>query len=425
MSFVRLMEYAWSDNPREVEYYLPDSWDVAVYHFAGYQKPVLTPDQTRQAVLSPLGTSSIRDLAGNKKKVCILFDDMSRGTPVRQIVPYIIEELKAGGIEDKQIELICAMGAHQLLDRISLVQKVGEEIMARYPVFNHNPFVNFSRLGATSFGSKVEINAEVMSCDLKISVSSVVPHPQYGFSGGPKIIIPGVASIDSIAEQHHVIHKEYKNRTKKTPDTKGLYDNNPMPVDALEFARMAGLDYSINCILNEKCEIVNVFAGDVEAAYKAAVIEAREHYRVQDTRDNDIVIANAFNKATEAYLAGNSAFISVKRSGGTAVVIANAPQGRLVNNLLGAWGISSSGKMPFTAPAFPSWIEHFVYHTEYPEARNWYHWNEKDWHKVIQPSSWTEVIAKLIEWHGFKAKVAVFPDAATQYTVQPEYQTNP
>ena len=88
---------------------------------------------------------------------------------------------------------------------------------------------------------------------------------------------------------------------------------------------------------------------------------------------------------------------------------------------MGAWGMSTGGRLLFPPPPLPGWINHYVFHTEFPEARNWMQWDEKDWHKITQSSNWTEIVSKLIEWHGLKAKVAVFPDGADQYTKQPEY----
>jgi hypothetical protein len=70
----------------------------------------------------------------------------------------------------------------------------------------------------------------------------------------------------------------------------------------------------------------------------------------------------------------------------------------------------------------PAWVNHCVSYSEFPEARNWQRWAKKDLQKVLQPSNWTEVVSRLIEWHGFKAKVAVFPDGTNQYTPQPEYE---
>ena len=422
MAFVRLMEYEWSESPHEVDYYVPDSWKVTVHHIAGYRKPVLTPRQISTAVTSPIGSKPISELAKGKKKVCILFDDMTRGTPTYKVIPSILAELKAGGIKDDQIEFICALGAHQAWDRSVLARKVGADIMEKYPVYNHTTFMNCTYLGKTSFGTKVEVSTEVMSCDLKISISNIVPHPSYGFGGGGKIVMPGCSSYESIYDHHAVIHAKQRQMLTKTPDAKGVFDGNTQPIDAMEFARMAKIDYSINCLLNEKADVVGIFAGDIGAAHKVAVAAAKEHYRMTDTRDNDISIANAYCKADEATIATAAAFIAVKRTGGTAVTIANSHLGQIAHYLNGAWGLSQGGRGMGGGINVPAWVNHCVFYSEFPEARNWQRWAKKDLSKVLQPSNWTEVVSRLIEWHGFNAKVAVFPDGTNQYTPQPEYE---
>lgn len=421
MAFVRLMEYEWSENPREVDYYVPDSWDVTVYHIAGYQKPVLTPEQIASGVASPIGARRIRELAKGKKKVCVIFDDMTRGTPTYKVVPAVLAELKAGGIQDNQIEFICGLGAHQAWDRSVLVRKIGADIVEKYQVYNHVPFMNCTPLGKTSFGTRVEVNTEVMSCDLKISIQNIVPHPSYGFGGGGKIVMPGVVSYDTIAEHHGITHRGYRQMLQRTPDAKGVFDGNPQPQDAMEMAKMAKIDFSINCMLNEKADIVAIFAGDIEKAHVPAVAAAKEHYQVPNTRDNDISIANAYCKADEATIATAAAFLSVKRTGGTAVTIANSHLGQIAHYLSGAWGMSIAGRVAGKV-SVPTWVNHCIFYSEFPEGRNWSRWAEKDLSKVLQPNNWTEVISKLIEWHGFKAKVAVFPDGTNQYTLQPEHQ---
>jgi nickel-dependent lactate racemase len=421
MAYIKLMEYEWSDNPHEVDYYLPDSWDVTVYHIAGYQKPALSVEQISTAVASPTGSRRIRDLARGKKKVCILFDDMTRGTPTSKIIPSVLAELKEGGMTEDRIEFICALGAHQAWDRSVLARKVGDDIMEKFPVFNHATFMNCTPLGKTSFGTRVEVNTEVMSCDLKLAISNIVPHPSYGFGGGGKIVMPGVSSYESIYEHHAVIHRGQRQLLTKTPDAKGVFDGNTQPPDAMEFARMAGMDFSINCLLNERAEVVGIFAGDIGEAHKLAVSAAKEHYRVPDVRDNDIAISNAFCKADEATIATAAAFIAVKRTGGTAVTIANSHLGQIAHYLNGAWGMSTGGRN-MGAVAVPTWIDHCVFYSEFPEGRNWTRWSKKDLPKVLQPNNWTEVVSRLIEWHGFKAKVAVFPDGTNQYTPQPEYE---
>jgi nickel-dependent lactate racemase len=379
MGSVRLMEYEWSDSPREVEYYLPDCWNTTVYYIAGAHRPALSKDQIKEAILSPIGTPRIRDMAIGKKKVCILFDDMSRGTPTWLIAPLVLDELKEAGIPEDAIEFICANGAHQAWDRSALVRKVGEYIMANFPVFNHVPFFNCTYLGTTSYGTRVEINSEVLSCDLKIAISDISPHVSYGFSGGGKMIMPGVASYDSIVEHHGVIHRPKDISSQTDNDFRSA--NNPNLRDALEFARMAGLDYSIHCMMNHKAEVVAIYAGDVELSQKIAIEEAKKHFYVPETDDNDIAISNAYGKANEANIAIPVAFRAVMKNGGTAVIIGNSHLGQIGHYLFNNWGMSYGGKV-LNKISLPGWVHHCVFYSEYPEARNRYRFAEQDLGKV-------------------------------------------
>ncbi len=423
MAFIRLMQYEWSENPHEVDYYVPDSWNVKVYHIAGQKKPELSPEQISAQIAKPIGTPRLRELAKGKKKVCILFDDLSRGTPTYKLIPAVLAELKAGGVTDDQIQFICAQGNHQISDRSLLVRKVGADIVAKYPVFFHVPFFNCTPLGKTSFGTKVEINTEVMSCDLKVAIQATTPHASYGFGGGGKIVMPGVSSIEAVYDHHGIIHRAYRQALQRTPDASGMFDGNPSPQDAMEMARMAGINFVVNCLLNETGGVTDIFSGDIGEAFKLSVAEAKKHYEVPDVRDNDIVISNAYCKAIEATHATAAAFLAVKRTGGTAVTIANTHQGQIMHYLSGAWGMTAGGRNPHRGGhAMPEWVKHCVFFSEFPEARNRYRFAEKDLSKIIFPTNWAEVVAKLIEWHGFTAKVSVFPDATNHYTNQPEFK---
>jgi lactate racemase len=411
MATLKLMQYAWSDDPREVDYFIPETWDVTVYEIAGSHRPVLSLEEMKAKINAPIASATIGDLARGKKKVCILFDDMSRGTPTWKIAPLVLEELKAAGIPDGSVEFICATGAHENWERRALVKKVGPEIMERYPVFNHVSFLGCTSLGKTSYGTRVEINNEVMSCDLKIAIGDVAPHPSYGFSGGGKMIMPGVSSYESIAEHHGVTHR--RSGPPGQPDANFRSHQNPLLKDAIEFARMAGLNFSVQCLLNHKAEVVDIFAGDVEASHNAAIQQARQHFAIPETTDNDIAIANAFCKSVEANFAMGAANRSVKKTGGSSVVIANSIIGQIGHYLFGAWGREHGGRLWHRMP-LPPHINHLMYYSEFPEGRNRSRFAEADLSRVYFPSQWAEVIGRLMEWHGTKAKVAVFPDGTNQ-----------
>ncbi|GAJ08590.1 unnamed protein product, partial [marine sediment metagenome] len=170
---------------------------------AGYNRPAMKPDEIKASISNPIGIPPIKELAKGKKEVVIIFDDMTRVTRVAKIAPFVLEELAEAGIPDNRIRFIVALGLHSALWRQHFVKKLGEEVVSRFSVYNHNPFHNCTYVGTTStYKTRVYANEEVMKCDLKIAIGSVVPHPMSGFGGGGKIILPGVVSFETIDWNH-------------------------------------------------------------------------------------------------------------------------------------------------------------------------------------------------------------------------------
>jgi nickel-dependent lactate racemase len=411
-NIVKLPQYSWYDS-REVEFSLPDSWQVTVYNIAGYDRPAMKVDEIRAAVRTPIGMRPLRELAKDRKEVVIIFDDLTRSTRVYEIVPFVLEELAEAGIPDDRIRFIAGVANHQALDRISLAKKLGDDIVARFSVYNHCPFMNCTDIGTSSYGTKAYINSEVMHCDLKISIGQIVPHPLYGFGGGGKLIIPGVASYETVVAHHGHTHTAWAAERRKLglPMT-GFVDDSPVNADAQEIARMAGLDMSINCIVNLWGETVAIFAGALDATYKAAVKEARSHYRVTGPGDNNIVIANAFNKAAEFNMAMSNAIPALSRQGGDLVLIANSPSGQDVHYLFDSFGKTIGGSLG-RPMMLPPHISHFIFYTEYPEAKLLDRFADRD--KVLLTSKWEQVVETLEKSHGAGTKVAVYPSADIQY----------
>lgn len=413
-NIIKLPQYQWF-KPQEVEFHLPDNWDVKVYSPAGADRLVMSPEQIRAAIASPLGSPRLRELARGKQKVVIIFDDMTRSTQTYRIVPAVLEELAAGGIDDEQIEFICAGGMHQSWDRRGLAMKLGEDIMFRFPVFAHMPFMNCTPLGRTKYGSKVEVNSEVMSCDLKITIGGMTTHGNNGFSGGGKTVMPGVSSYEAVSEHHSVTHKAFEQGRKAAGfmNNRGFAEGNPRTLDCIEHAKMAGIDFMINALQNKWGEPVGIFAGALEAAYFAGVKEAREHYACTCAGDNDIVIANAFIRANEATAALVDTMPFLKRSGGDAVLIANTEFGQCVHYLSGPFGKSIAGRHAHLT-GIPAHVNHVIIYSEFPEKRYLYMFQKKDWPRIQLMRNWTDVMMALLEWHPEQARTAVFTDGITQ-----------
>jgi len=399
---IRLPQLPWHET-KELKLPLPDSWQVEIYNIAGYNRPTMKSDEIKAAIANPIGSPPIRELAKGKKEVVIIFDDMTRVTRVAEIVPFILEELTEAGIPDSRIRFIAAIGCHGAMDRVDFVKKLGEETLARFPVYNHNPFLNCTYVGTTSYGTKVYVNDEVMKCDLKLAIGSVVPHPMSGFGGGGKIILPGVTSIETTEANH-----------KNYPYTKmGSFDDNPMRFDIEEAATLAGLDVKIDAIVNMWGETVAIFAGALKPAFEAAVREAKTHYLTPKVKEEDIVISNTFAKANEGVMIGLDTPLSVMSPKNKDIVlIVNAPDGQVTHYLMGVFGKTTTVNLKLQMQ-LPQYINHLIIYSEYPDVAGRAYIEESD--KILCMNNWDDVLQALQGFHGANAKVAIYPNAEIQY----------
>jgi len=399
---------AWYGD-EELEIDFPETWDVTVCRMKGDDAPPLSDTQIRKAFASPVGTKTIKELAKGKKEVAILFDDLSRPTPSAMLIPYILEELKAAGIPDDNIRFIAAIGAHGTMNGIDFRKKLGDDVMSRFLVYNHNPYENCTPLGVSKHGTPIEVNSEFMSCDLKIGIGAIVPHP-YGFGGGCKIILPGVTSMQTIASNH--------NRLVFDPSVViGKLRDNVILEDIIEAARMARLDVKVDAIVNLKREVTALFVGDPVEEHREGVKVAREHYATDMVRNADVVVANCFSKANEMLLATPIASpLLAEDGGGDMVLVVITPEGQIHHYFDRSFGKNYGGLGwgPLCRKnALPDNTKKLTVLAPYSDKVG------ADWvapyEMVNWARSWPEVIQDLEKRYGSKARVAVVPDATIQY----------
>lgn len=395
------------DGRGERELDFPDSWDVHFCAPRGWDRPAASDKQIQKAFDEPIGAPRIRELARGKKEVVIIFDDITRPTPVYQLAPYVLRELQEAGIADEQIRFVVASGSHGAHDNHALRRKLGQEILERFLVFNHNPYENCVSIGATKMGTPLAVNREVMSCDLKIAIGCILPHPQAGFGGGGKIILPGVAHIDSIDHFHRTVHAS-------PPDTVGLghWDENPMRAETEDAARLAGLDITVDALLNGRCEVAELVVGDPVLAHHEGVKLAKEVYATTPVVDADIVVANAYAKAGEAAIAAIIAIRSLKREGGTVVMIMDCPEGQVVHYLLRSFGKEYGGRQYVQPRPVPPQYRLIVLNPQ-PDLTSTDMFVDR--RSVIWAKDWGEVLTLLRQFHRNSARVAVYPDGTAQY----------
>ncbi|MCB2227609.1 MAG: DUF2088 domain-containing protein [Desulfarculaceae bacterium] len=386
---------------------LPDHWDTRVCPMRGADEPPLSEEQIADALARPVGSPPLAELAQGKRSAVIIFDDMTRPTRVEQFAPLIIEDMLAAGIPEENISFVCALGCHGALSFNELRKKLGPKLVERFRVFNHNCYENCLELGRTSRGTPVSINRAVMEAELKVALSCVTAHPYAGYSGGGKILMPGVAHIDTIAHHHNQV-------MAMAPESIGLgkFAGNLMRADLDEAAAMVGLDFSVNVLVNQRGQAAAVVAGDMLASHAKAVELAAPWYATRPKPvDQDLIIANAFVKANEMPIAVALGRAALKPAGGTVVVIADAPEGQVVHYLLGRFGPSHGGRKYPVRPLGPE-LELIIMAPHLDRTfGDWFANPEV----ITFTRDWPSTLALLEARHGAGSRVAVLPDATMQY----------
>ena len=403
---VKVPQLRWYNNS-ETELDLPPSWSIFFRPMKGGARRKLTHQGIEQTFQKPIGSKPIRELAKGKREVVILFDDLARPTPVFEVLPRVLQELEEAEISDQQIRLIAALGAHGALTANDFRKKLGEEALDRFPVYNHHPFNYCNYLGKTSRGTPVSINREVMACDLKIGIGSIVPHSFSGFGGGGKIVLPGVAHMDSIVYNHGTLVKEH-------PDCIGVgkIDGNIPRLDIEEATRMVGLDVKIDAIINLRGEITSLFVGDPILEHREGMKLAKEVYSTPPAENMDIVVVNAYSKPSECAIAPFIGIPSLKRDGGDLVIIANEPAGQVVHYLFGEFGKCGEGGLQLPQP-LPTQVKRFIILSPFKDHVGACFFGKIP--SILWAKTWEEVLDLLkAEW-GEKANVAVYPDGTIQY----------
>lgn len=258
--------YLYHGQGRKQYFLLPKDWTPL--HFVDPEDEEIIPSiqqMTYEALSSPIGAPPLQDLILKAKKIAIIVDDLTRPTPTPEILEILLPYLVDQGISRENITFIIALGTHERLKRESLEMKLGKEVLSTYRVVQHNAWQNdLVPIRIPQNGRVVKVNPEVTQADLKIGISSILPHPMAGYGGGPKILMPGVCNFDFIRDHHikYVIHPR---------SVAGVTVGNPFHETCMEAAQAIGLDFSINCLYNQKGRVIRIIGGSLKIAFEEAV----------------------------------------------------------------------------------------------------------------------------------------------------------
>lgn len=240
----------------------------------------------RAAMDSPIGSPKLRELAAGKKNAVLIISDHTRPVPSKDIVPFMLEELRAGN-PDIEITMLVATGCHRGTTPEELVHKLGEDIVSREHIVVHDCDSSpLTDLGPLPSGARLVVNSLVANADLVVSEGFIEPHFFAGFSGGRKSILPGVCSRVTVLGNHCA---EFIDDPKARM---GVLDGNPINRDMERAARMAKLAYIVNVVVNEAHEVVAAFAGDPIEAHHAGCAYLARYCEVEQKQKADIVITS-------------------------------------------------------------------------------------------------------------------------------------
>ncbi len=279
----------WRD-PEYLELNFPDSWDINICRMSGADGPELIDSEIKEAILNPVGTPKLSELAQGKEKVVIVVDDMTRPTPVSRIIPFVFEELEKANITKDQITILLALGAHRPMNRNDCILKLGIEVVNTVNIENHHPYENLTNMGESSIGTPIDVNSTYCNSDLRIAIGGVIPHPLAGFGGGAKIVLPGVCGIRTLEANHSAGMRGVGG---------GIGIVTSIRKDIEEIAEIVGLDFSVNVILTELGGIADITTGHFISAHRKAMEIAKKNYSTKVTLKNDICFFNLYPEDSE------------------------------------------------------------------------------------------------------------------------------
>ena len=277
----------------------------------------------RRGFANPIGAPQLREVAKADDRVLILIDDYTRGTPVPKVLPHVLEELKAAGVDEGKITLLTAQGSHRKMTDDELKKKLGP-FFGRFPIHQHNwrDSARLHRFGALADGTPVTANSLLAENDLVMGIVSIAPHRIKGFSGGAKIAFPGVAG----PEMQSKVQWEGAQRMSET--VMGVAEN-PMRLQMEEAARIAGLRYVVNIVSDPRKNIAGCFVGEPVASHREGCRLSREVFGARIPARAPIVLIDAhpadydFWQSAKGYYAG----VMAVEKGGTLILVAPNPEG--------------------------------------------------------------------------------------------------
>jgi nickel-dependent lactate racemase len=290
--------------------------------------PLAHPENAiASALAQPTGTPSLAELARGRKNACILICDFTRPVPNRLLLPPMLRILEEQGIDREDILILVATGLHRPNQGTELEEMVGPDIVKHYRIENHfgKKLSDHEFLGITPNGVPAYIDRRYVKADLKILTGLIEPHLMAGYSGGRKVICPGIAALETVKVWHGPKFLEHPRADC------GFLEGNPVHEENTRIAKLAGCDFGVSVCLDGQRRITWVGAGDMEKSWMEGVRFVENIVRVGVPAAVDVVVTSSAGYPLDATwyqaIKGLTGALPIVKQGGTIILAASLSEG--------------------------------------------------------------------------------------------------
>lgn len=304
---------------------LPDNLNVTVLESKHLPAVENQTEAVRDALCQPIAAKPLKDSVKASDKVAIVFNDITRPTPYKIILPVFLDELNH--VPDDHIILMNANGTHRSNTEAELREILGDEVLNRFRIYQNNALDPDSHIlvGTTESGNEIRLHREYVESDIRILTGFIEPHFFAGFSGGGKACMPGLALLETILKNHNVKNLDDPNATW------GVTHGNPVWEEIAEAASIIQPTFLLNVTLNRGKEITGVFAGDLKGSHRQGCMFIKRNVMIPVKEPYDIVITCNSGHPLDLNLyqsiKGISAAAQIVKEGGSIIMAADCWDG--------------------------------------------------------------------------------------------------
>jgi len=323
------MQVAFPCGKERILVELPDETFVVQSKIPGGVSGELAERLVSESVKRPRAGPTLQSLLSGGEEVTILITDKTRATPNRVILRVLLEYLEeVAGVKRDRVEVLVATGLHEPHSASEIEELVGKDLASEYHVYSHDADdeESLTYLGTTSYGTEVYVNTRVVESDLVIGVGLIEPHLFAGYSGGRKMILPGVSGTKTVYQNHG-----FKMLAHPRADY-GYLEGNPVHEDMVEASRMVkSYRYIVHVILDKEKRIVDVISGDPYESHLLGVKRLEEYVKVPVPYESDVTIVTnggyPLDRNLYQAVKGMATASRVTRRGGVVILLAECRDG--------------------------------------------------------------------------------------------------